>query len=220
MREGEILGLIGPNGAGKTTLFNVVSKLLAPDDGTLQFAGREITLLPSFQVCRAGIARTFQEVQPFPDMTVLENVLVGDLFGRGRRDDESGPETWDVERILEELELSELRSRRARDLSLVEQRRLEIARALATKPRVLLLDEVLSGLNPGETAAMLEKIRGIKACFNLSLFVIEHNVKAVSALCDRIIVLDYGEMICEGHPDRVMRDPRVAEAYLGKGWEA
>ncbi|MHB0867987.1 MAG: ABC transporter ATP-binding protein [Chloroflexota bacterium] len=211
VQEGEILGLIGPNGAGKTTLFNVVSGFFRPDQGRVLFAGEQVSHLKPYDVCRRGLVRTFQVVKPFGNLTALQNVMVGSFLktanpGRARA------------RALEVLELVGLLERQekvAKSLTIADRKRLEVARALATGPRVLLLDEVMAGLNPTELAQMLEILRRIRAQ-GVTLLVIEHIMAAIMTVSERIVVLHHGEKIAEGPPKEVARDKRVIDAYLGE----
>ncbi len=213
--EGEIIGLIGPNGAGKTTLFNLVGGVFHPESGTLFFGGREITLFKPFEICRLGIARTFQIVRPFLKMSCFENTLVGII---GRNDKSGGIEERrdEVRTLLKFVGLGDREQTRAKDLTLIEKKRLEMARALATRPRVLLLDEVLAGLNPSEILQALELIEVIRTKLKVTVFWIEHVMGAIMKASDRVIVLDQGEKIREGKPEEIVSDPRVIEAYLGE----
>ena len=213
LRRGKILGLIGPNGAGKTTLFNVISGVYEPDAGQVLFQGRDISHLPPHQRCHRGIARTFQITKPFLRLSVLENVAVGAYFGRSERSTLAAAR----DQAIAVLDLTGLGSRKAElasSLTLGERRKLELARALATQPQVLLLDEVMAGLNPSEVLEMLEVIRHIRDSEG-TVLMIEHVMKAVMGVSERIAVLHYGEILAEGSPEEVVRDDRVIAAYLG-----
>ncbi len=216
LKEGEIVGLIGPNGAGKTTLFNLISGVFPPDAGSLRFNDREVRGLRPFEVCRLGMARTFQIVRPFLKMNCLENVLVG-IAGRKEKETRRKEDKRDEAReLLKFIGLPGEESKLAQNLTLNQKKRLEMARALATRPRVLLLDEVLAGLNPSEMNQALELIEVIRSERKITLFWIEHVMGAIMKGSDRIIVLDQGEKICEGTPEEVVTNPRVVEAYLGE----
>ncbi len=213
VNEGEIFGLIGPNGAGKTTLFRVLSGVYRPSAGSITLRGREIGGLPPHAVCALGLVTTHQIVRPFPEMTVRRNVLVGVLYGRtGLRGRAADAE---VDRILEQMELSPYAETLARSLTLAHRKRLEVARALATHPDVLLLDEVASGLTPVESARIVELIRSVRAS-GITIVMVEHVMKAIMSVSDRIMVLDLGDRIALGTPAEIAKDERVIKAYLGE----
>jgi branched-chain amino acid transport system ATP-binding protein len=212
--QGEILGLIGPNGAGKTTLFNLISAALKPSHGKITFKGRDITSLPAYKICRLGIARTFQTVKIFPDVPVLRNVMVGALFGTGHRTSSSEARKK-AEETLEFVDLTEFKDVPAGDLTLAQQKRLEVARALASEPELLLLDELMAGLTPTEVAEASRDVQQLRER-GITIIMIEHLMQAIMALSDRIVVLDYGRKIAEGTPEQVASDPRVIQVYLGE----
>jgi branched-chain amino acid transport system ATP-binding protein len=213
--QGEILGLIGPNGAGKTTLFHVISGFLRPEAGEVRFGGRTLRGLPPYRICRLGLARTFQVVQPFVEMSVLDNVAVGVLYGqRGARQTVRAARA-EAERVLELVQLRHLAAQPAAALNLSERKRLELARALATGPELLCLDEVMSGLTPAELERLAETAGRLNREVGVSILMIEHNVRLVTRVCRRVVVLNYGQVIADGAPGAVMRDPQVVAAYLG-----
>ena len=216
VERGEIFAIIGPNGAGKTTLLNLVSGLLAPTAGTVELDGRDLTRLSTAERCHLGLGRAFQVVQPFPEMTVRENVLVGALFG------EPGIGRAEAERRADEALANVGLDRRAEDdaedLTLMEEKRLEIARALATRPTVLLLDEVMAGLRPGEAREAVALVKRLRDA-GLTIVFIEHVMPVVRDLADRVLVVNYGKVLTTGSYAEVTQDPRVIEAYLGSDAE-
>lgn len=219
MHSGEILGLMGANGAGKTTLFSLIAGNVAPSAGEIWFDGRRIDGMSPERVNRLGIARTFQIVRPFATMTVLENVAVGALYGRGRTMSQNRAREQCVA-ILDEVGLAERADLPAAALTLAGRKRLEVARALATQPRLILLDEVLAGLNAREAQDALDLLRRLRLTRSLSIVVIEHVMKALMQLSDRIVVLHDGRKVMEGLPGDVANDPRVIKAYLGERRDA
>jgi len=214
--DGEILGLIGPNGAGKTTLFNVVTGEYAPTSGTVRFDGVDITGHKPYEICKMGIARTFQTPKPFSQMTVYENLLAASIFGRSKSKKSSNVRS-EIDQILDKFSLTNKRLALASELPLYEQRLLEIARALATKPKLLLLDEVMAGLNPKETTQAMNIIQHLRE-EGITIFIIEHNMRAIMKLSNRVLVLNQGMKIAEGKPDEVSKDTSVIEAYLGEAY--
>jgi branched-chain amino acid transport system ATP-binding protein len=208
--EGEIVALIGPNGAGKTTAFALISGFLAPDRGRVVFRGRDLAGLKPHRVNALGLARTFQIMRPFPRLSVVRNVMIATL---GRHPDPAEAERR-ARALLDELGLAGKADAPASGLTLAERKRLELARALGTEPALLLLDEVMSGLNEAETGRIVELVRAINRR-GVAILLIEHVMRAVMSLAQRIVVLNYGERIAEGRPEAVAADPRVVEAYLG-----
>jgi branched-chain amino acid transport system ATP-binding protein len=214
INQGEILGLIGPNGAGKTTLFNLISGALPTKRGEIKFKDKKISGLKPHQICRLGVARTFQSVKIFANMPVLENVLLSSFFGMPTRISSADATRAAIE-SLEFMDLSELRMTPARDLTLGNQKRLEVARALATNPELLLLDELMAGLNQTEVAEAMELVTKLRDK-GITIFMIEHVMKAIMSICDRIMVLHHGEKIADGTPQEVCNSKRVVEVYLGE----
>jgi len=211
LNEGVILGMIGPNGSGKTTLFNVISGIYAPASGEVRFKGEKITKKKPHTICRMGIARTFQVVQPFSQMTVLENVTVSALHGRGLGLKDGREKATEV---LESVGLKEKIHSLPDNITTPDRRRLELARALATEPEVLLLDETMAGLTPAEIEGVLDLLREMNRR-GITIFMVEHIMRAVMTLCERIIVLNYGRKIAEGSPEEVADNKEVIKAYLG-----
>ncbi len=212
LAEGEIIGLIGPNGAGKTTLFNVVNGVYKADQGSITFAGKDITRYSPDKVVHLGLARTHQIVKPLNDLTLLDNVTVGACFGREYLGMTAARKV--ALEVLQQVGLADRAQMTARSLTIAGKKRLEVARALAAKPKLLLLDEVLAGLNPTEVATMIELVRKIRDT-GVSVLMIEHLMQAIMSLSDRIVVLNLGRKLAEGQPDEVVHNSDVVEAYLG-----
>jgi branched-chain amino acid transport system ATP-binding protein len=209
--RGEIFAVIGPNGAGKTTLFSMIAGAMAPDGGSIVFAGHPIQKLPADAVCRRGIARTFQIVRPFPGLSVEDNVVIGALQ-RHRKVETARTR---ARTLLQQLDLFDKRHRLAATLTLPDRKRLEVARALATEPELLLLDEVMAGLRPTETDRMVAILRALNRERGLTILLIEHVMRAVMALASHVVVLHHGTAIATGAPQTVVRDPLVVKSYLG-----
>jgi branched-chain amino acid transport system ATP-binding protein len=209
--KGEIFAVIGPNGAGKTTLFNMIAGVFAPNGGTITFAGERIDGLSPDQICRRGVGRTFQIVRPFPALTVQDNVIVGALLHRSRVQDARARAL----EILRRLDLYDKRAQHASSLTLPDRKRLEVARALATEPTLLLLDEVMAGLRPTETDRMVAILKQLNQESGLTILLIEHVMRAVMALAGRILVMHHGAAIAEGGPGEVVRNRAVIDSYLG-----
>ena len=217
LREAEILGLIGPNGAGKTTLINILSGTLRASSGEVRFQDRAIDGWAAHEIARLGVARTFQLVRPFMGMTVEENIVVGALFGRARGHRDRRGRGQRVEEILTFLGLERRRADPVRVLNIPDRKRVELGRALAMEPSVLLLDELVAGLNPTEVESLLEVVRAIHRQ-GVSLVIVEHVMRAVFGLCDRVMVLHHGRKIADGPTELVLNDPQVVEAYLGRSF--
>ena len=214
INQGQVVGLIGPNGAGKTTLFNLISGSLPATSGEIRYKGKRITGLKPHRICKMGVARTFQSAKLFAGLTVLDNALAASLFGTKRAI--SGPDAErEVAELLEFVDLSSVGAMQAKDLPIASRKRLEVARALATKPDLLMFDEVMAGLNPPEVSQAMELITKIRNK-GITIFMIEHVMKAIMNICDRIIVLHHGSKIAEGTPQEIASSPTVVEVYLGE----
>ncbi len=227
IQPGELIGLIGPNGAGKTTAFNLLTGVYEPTDGTIEFNGQSLIGLKPYQITQRGIARTFQNIRLFADLTVLDNVkiayhfhvkygLLESVLRVGRYFSEEEEITAKAIEFLKIFNLESKKDEIAKNLPYGEQRRLEIARALAAQPKLLLLDEPAAGMNPQETHELMEMIRWIRQRFDLTILLIEHDMSLVMGVCERIYVLDYGQIIASGTPAEIKSNPRVIEAYLGE----
>lgn len=215
VQDGELVGLIGPNGAGKTTLVNCITGVERPSSGRVMFGGVDLLSLPTYEIGRRGLARTFQVVRPFRSMTMRENVAVGALFGSGASRRSVGGALDHADEILDMVGLGHMRTRYASDLSVADSKRLELAKALAMEPRMLVLDEAMAGLNASEVGRAIELIQQIAAS-GITILVIEHVLKVITALAQRIVVLHQGRKLADGPPGEVLSDSRVVAAYLGE----
>jgi branched-chain amino acid transport system ATP-binding protein len=211
VQKGETLGLVGPNGAGKTTLFNVISGVFPPTAGSIVFDGQPLGRAPNWKRARQGIGRTFQVPQPMHELTVRENLIVAQKFGAGKRDDAR------IDEILDLLGLTDKQhADAAHALALTERKALEVGKALAVEPRLLMLDEVLGGLETASKRAFTETLNRVRSRYDLTMIVIEHDIETITALCPRVAVLNFGELIADGTPDAVFSDPEVIRSYTGE----
>ena len=216
VRRNEILGIIGPNGAGKTTLFNLISGYLKPDSGEVIFEGEKITGLEPYKICKKGIVRTFQIPRPFEECTVFENVLVAASFGKNLKWKEA---KLAAEDLIRYFELDNKRNALAKELTAFEKRKLEMARALATKPKLLLLDEALAGLNPSEVEKYVSLVKKVHEERDLTIMIVEHNLRAVMSISHRVICMNFGKIIAEGSPEEITKNEEVCKIYLGEEYE-
>jgi len=218
INQNEIAGLVGPNGSGKSTLLNLISGVYKPDSGKILYQNKEISKLPPYKICALGITKTSQTVQSFPDMTTLENVLTGALFAQTKTQNKTNP-TDKAKQLLEFVGIpKEKNNLLAKNLNVIELRRVQLARALATNPKMLLLDELLTGLNPKETDEAIELIKLINKQ-GITILMVEHVMRVIMGLSNRIIVLNHGEKICEGKPNEVCNNQEVIKVYLGKKFQ-
>lgn len=218
VEPGRIVGIMGANGAGKTTLFSLIAGNVRPSSGDIRFSGHSLVGLRPDQICRMGIARTFQIVKPFPALTVLENLRTAALFGKARHRNASTADSASMQ-VLDEIDLVDVAHRPASTLTLAGQKRLEVARAIATGAQMILLDEVMAGLTPVEVTAMLDTLRRVQASHGLTILVIEHVMRALMDLCCHIIVLHHGRLIAQGTPEEIGRNDKVLAVYFGVSGE-